>query len=345
MHYPDHPRFDESDYIKAMATHFPSINLHWVDPAPHRVVATIGDIVRHHDAPTVMRGRYASWTLARETANHVKVVLSGDGADELLGGYQTFAAPYALDRLFWSGPGLTRSPRAIRREYAELVQVAQPGLSEREVMLRAFRCRLGHEAGAYPMICPDDFSETYGPSNPAHHYAAWASWCGHTPYRSLLNNALWREFLWRGLPEMMKGFDAVSMAHTLELRSPFLDHRVVEFCFSLPYYEKIRDGQTKRLLRDAFNQVLPAKVSQRRHKLGFPSPLHFWFADPKTFGDAKDLLLDGEGVRTGLYEPRRLEAALAHLEHHEQWDGATRQGLLWNWVSMEWWLRQHRRTS
>ncbi|HMP74139.1 MAG TPA: asparagine synthase (glutamine-hydrolyzing) [Kiritimatiellia bacterium] len=340
MHYPHHPRFDESHYIRSVARHIPNLHIHWVTPPPTSIIETIADIVHAHDAPTVVRGRYASWTLARETARHVNVVLSGDGADELLGGYQTFAAPYALDRLLLSGPGLTRNPRHIRREYDQLVTIAQPGLSARDVMLRGLKARLGILCGALPMITPPGFTRTYGPANPHHHYAAWASYCGQKPFRSLLNNSLWREFTWRGLPEMMKAFDAVTMAHTLEIRSPFLDHRIVEFCFSLPYYEKIRHGLTKHLLRRAAQPLLPPDVLQRRHKLGFPSPLHNWFAEPKNLTLARDYLLNGHAASARIFDPHALQSALHHLATHETFHNVPRHILLWAWISVEAWLRQ-----
>jgi len=337
--YEQYPRFDESAYISAVAASSENIQVTWVSPDGTGLIDTIGDIVRHHDAPAVSRGRYAGWSLSKESARDVRVVLSGDGADELLGGYQTFAAPYALDRLMMPAPGQTRSLRAVKREYDRLCSVARPGLSRWQVMVRGPLCRMGISPGMLHSISPPGFSGEFGPCNAQHHFSGWASGCGHKPYRSLLNNALWREFHWRGLPEMMKGFDALSMAHTLEMRSPFLDHRVVEFCFSLPYFEKISGGTTKQLLRKAFADQLPDLVKNRVHKLGFPSPLVAWFGQPENFNRARELLLDGHGVRCGVFDRQRLNLALSHLEHHAMLSGTPRHVLLWAWVSMEWWLR------
>lgn len=340
IRYHAYPRFDESEYVSAMARSTDNLSLEWVDPPSTGLIGTIGDIVQAHDAPTVVRGRYACWSIARATAQETSVALSGDGADELLGGYQTFAAPYALDRFLRPPPGASRSLKACRDEFLAVCDVAAPGLRPRDVVLHALRCRLGIlPMPLYPVV-NREFARAYGPVNADHHFSGWASWCGHKPYASYLNNALWREFLWRGLPEMMKGFDACTMAHTLEVRSPFLDHRVVEFCFSLPYHEKIRDGVTKRLLRDGFADMLPPLVRDRRRKLGFPSPLYHWFGQPENLRSVDELLRDGEGIRSGIFDRQRLHQALDHLAHHDTLHRTPRQELLWTWISLEHWLRR-----
>ncbi len=340
VRYPAYPRFDESQYVSAVAAHTDNLIVQWVDPPSKNLVDTIGDIVQAHDAPTVVRGRMACWSIAQATARETSVALSGDGADELLGGYQSFAAPYALDRFLRPPPGITRSLGACREEFLAVCDVAAPGLRPRDVVLHAVRCRLGILPMPLHPVVTREFARAYGPVNADHHFSGWASWCGHKPYASYLNNALWREFRWRGLPEMMKGFDACTMAHTLELRSPFLDHRVVEFCFSLPYYEKIRGGITKRLLRDGFAGMLPPMVRDRRRKLGFPSPLYFWFGQPENLASAGELLRDGEGIRSGIFDRQRLNKALDHLANHDTLSHTPRQELLWTWLSLEHWLRR-----
>ena len=345
LRYDKYPRFDESEYVSAVVENNDHLEVEWIRPDSIGLIDTIRDIVRCHDAPTVARGRCANWATAKATARDVRVALSGDGADELLGGYQTFGAPYALDRVFRPPPGATRSWRSILQEYTAVRWVAHPGLNRRALMLSGLLGRLGVLRDPLHSVFTKDFAGEYGPANPHHVYSSWASWCGHKPFKSLVNNALWREFLWRGLPEMMKGFDAVSMAHTLEIRSPFLDHRVVEFCFSLPYYEKIRDGVTKRLLRDSCADLLPEKVRTRRHKLGFPSPLFYWFGHPENRRQAGALLRDGQAVRCGIFDPRLLDRALTQMESCEKISRTPRHILLWHWISLEWWLRMNRITS
>ncbi|HMP89577.1 MAG TPA: asparagine synthase (glutamine-hydrolyzing) [Kiritimatiellia bacterium] len=340
--YDQYPRFDESDYINAVVEASPQIEVEWVHPNADNLLDTIRDIVISHDAPTVSRGRHASWTLARETSKNVRVVLSGDGADELLGGYQTFAAPYLLDRIMSPAPGATRSPSRLWDEFTSVRHVAHPGLNRRQLFMRGILSRLGIMSGGMHSIVTRDYEREYGPANPDHHFAAWANSRGHKPFTSWLNNALWREFYWRGLPEMMKGFDSMSMAHTLEMRSPFLDHRVVEFCFSLPYHDKIRNGVTKHLLRSAFADLLPEKICRRHRKLGFPSPLFHWFGRPEFIREASGFLRDGNAVTCGVFDAKKLDHALRHLAQHEKLSKTPRHVLLWNWLSLEWWFRMYR---
>jgi len=93
-----------------------------------------------------------------------------------------------------------------------------------------------------------------------------------------LDKALYRTF-YKGLPEFLRYEDRNSMAHSVESRLPFLDHRLVEFVFSTPESQKIRNGKGKVILRGAMKGVLPETVRNRYDKIGFASPQEMWFRD------------------------------------------------------------------
>jgi asparagine synthase (glutamine-hydrolysing) len=95
----DSAELDESGYVRCVADDPARYCVHWVTPSADSLLATIGSIVWHHDAPTPLRGRYPQWQVLREASRHVTVVLGGQGADELLGGYDRYVLPFALDRL------------------------------------------------------------------------------------------------------------------------------------------------------------------------------------------------------------------------------------------------------
>src|SRR5205085_1627956 len=131
------------------------------------------------------------------------------------------------------------------------------------------------------------------------HEPMWRGEKRERPYGSALNNALWYELRHR-LPEILHVEDALSMAFSVESRTPFLDHRVVELCFSLPFHEKIRDGWTKSLLRRSLADVIPAEILARRRKVGFATPYAAWLQRPDKWRDVKALILYARTTRRGL---------------------------------------------
>ena len=336
LRYP-RPQDDESAYAEQVVDDPTRYRMQWVTPSDSDPLAVMERVVRHHDGPTPVRGRYAQWHIAAATTGNQVVVLNGDGADELLAGYGFFAAPYTYDRLL--NPANHRHDElSLRVELGRLAEVQ--GRSRRamaKMLASPLLFRLGIRYRGHVDIMTPDFVHQHGFWDASQHQAGWACRGNHAPFSSHLNNALWHEFRVRGLPENLHGTDAISMAHTLEVRSPFLDHRLVEFCFSLPYYRKIGDGLTKVLMRRAFPDTLPPQVLNRREKFGFRSPVLRWLHRPGTFAHIRDFLLEGECVRNGLFDRTRLETALDKLAH---WDGSGDRDSLWRWCSLEFWWRQ-----
>ena len=264
-HY-DEPAYDESRYAALVAKRR-GLEVHWVRPHPRDMIETMRKIVWHHDAPTPVRGRFAEWFVMREAARHVKVVLTGHGSDELLAGYVRDIFPYLIDR--------ARGERMVGADLIrEAVQLARVGGS-------------------------------------LHWFALTAMWGylrdprrrGARPYASNLNNMLWHGFRSHGLPESLHGDDAISTAFSLESRAPFLDHRIVELCFSLPFHDKVADGWTKSLLRRSMTDVLPEEILARRHKLGFQAPVGSWLRLDDNWRAVRELLLDRRSRQRG--GPRR----------------------------------------
>jgi asparagine synthase (glutamine-hydrolysing) len=134
--------------------------------------------------------------------------------------------------------------------------------------------------------------------------------------------------------------DALSMAFSIESRTPFLDHRLVELCFSLPSTDKIGNGWTKHLLRRALANDMPAAILARRRKLGFSSPAGDWLRRPETWGAVRELLLDPRCLDRGIFDRRRLERALTAYERGPALYRAHRTGRIWAWISLELWFRQ-----
>jgi asparagine synthase (glutamine-hydrolysing) len=308
-----------------------------VTPAADDLLATVGAIVWHHDAPTPIRGRFPQWHVLRAASEHVTVVLGGQGADELLGGYDRFILPYALDRL---------DPRLGGRSgrgglLAELVQLGRVAKGIHRVlprlMLAALRVRFGLR-GPYAAI---PGAMLPGAAVPRHRMVgSWRSPGGERPYRSRLNNALWAELRHAGLPEVLHSEDALSMAFSLESRLPFLDHRLVEFCFSLAYAEKIGSGWTKLLLRQATAGMLPESVRWRRHKLGFPGDYRSWLGSPSGMEAVRAVLLDRLSLERGWVDRNWLQDRLGGSPSRASGWIKRHLAQAWGLLTQEIWSRQ-----
>ena len=138
----------------------------------------------------------------------------------------------------------------------------------------------------------------------------------------------------RGLRELLRYEDRNSMAHSLEARVPFLDHRLAELCFSLDARRLIDRGRTKAVLRDALADLLPEKVRERRDKLGFVTPEALWLRG--ALGDlAADVFSSRSFAERGWVDPA---AARRRLERHRS--GRLDAGMeLWRALNLELWAR------
>jgi asparagine synthase (glutamine-hydrolysing) len=277
--------------------------LHWVSPEPGDLLGTIRKIVWHHDAPTPIRGRLGGWHVLEEAGRHVKVVLDGQGGDELLAGYSRFVLPYLADRI-------RRPDLRLVREAADLARIESRSRLWFLTLASIRALRSARERR------PEG------------------------PYRSRLNNALWRELRSEGLPEVLHAEDALSMAFSVESRTPFLDHRLVELCFSLPFTEKIADGWTKSLLRRSLAGVVPQEILDRRRKLGFASPAAAWLRREESMRSVRELLLDRRCLERGLFDRGSLERALRAFERGPSLYAAHRVGRVWRWITLELWFQQ-----
>lgn len=313
----DDPRFDESAYSRLAADDPARFLVHWVRPGSDRMMDTIERIVWHHDAPTPIRGRYPHWFVMREAGRHVKVVLDGQGSDEMLAGYVEFVMPWLLDRILPRQASAAQRARAVLqlpgalRELADLARVDVKPSTFPLRMLRPFLRRADRRRRRRSALLHPDFREAFPPPPGTRVGHPWARRDVLLPYGSRLNNALWQQLRTAGLPEVLHSEDALSMAFSIESRTPFLDHRLVELCFSLPFDEKIRDGWTKSLLRRAFPDVLPPAIRMRRRKLGFPAPVARWLGEPANLAALRDVLLDGSLARHGIVAREPLAAALS----------------------------------
>jgi asparagine synthase (glutamine-hydrolysing) len=305
--------FDESPYFRLVSERY-GTDHHEFDLNPTAdLSAAIEDLAWHADEPSADAGALPVWYLSKMCRQHVTVALSGEGADELFGGYITYLA----DRL---ARHLRLVPAVARRAALRLLR-HWPASDEKisfEYKLKRFL------AGS--LLDPDEahifWNGTFSEAEKRGLFRAE----GHGPVSLFfdwppapaaklgeLNRYLWFDQVIYLSADILTKCDRMSMAHSLEVRPPFLDHRIVEFAASLPQDFKIRGGTLKYILRELMKDKLPPAVL-RRKKEGFDIPIHDWFRGP-----LRPLLLDTlteEAVaRCGLFRPEVVRSLVqAHLE-------------------------------
>lgn len=238
----DLPAFDESPYIKALLQQY-SVELHQVSANFEKTFSTIDSVILAQDEPLLSASLVAQYLVFQKAKeNGLKVMLDGQGADEILAGYGTYYVPF-LKEVGW------RRPFLLGQEIWGLLNKHQIKASKKLSFFKKgidLSQYLNLSVSKPPMIGK-----------------------GFQNYsRYMIEQGI--------LPSLLQFEDRNSMAHSVESRVPFLDYRLVEFCMSLPPHFKIKKGVRKAILREAMQDHLPQKILQRYDKMGFSTPQEHW---------------------------------------------------------------------
>lgn len=235
---------------------------------PDEYFAELPRIAYHFDEPVADPSAVALYFLAREASKHVKVVLSGEGADELFGGYNIYREPISLAKLD-RVPSFLRTPLFLFLKLPFEVR----GMN----YLRRYQKKLEERyIGNAKVFSPEDAEAVwkgnkYKRFNLSNLYKEAEGWSDSTKMQ-YIDIHTWL----RG--DILAKADKMTMAHSLELRVPFLDKEVASFARTIPDRLKFMNGATKYLLRKASKDFVPPRTQVRR-KLGFPVPLATWLRE------------------------------------------------------------------
>jgi asparagine synthase (glutamine-hydrolysing) len=288
---------DESRWFREVAGQYGTDHHEFDLNAEVEIRDTIEQMAYFSDEPSSDAGALPVWFLSRMCRSQVTVALSGEGADELFGGYNTYLA----DRYART---LRRAPRALRK--AALAAARHLPASDEKIGFDYKVQRLLEGALLPPAEAHFFWNGTWSEDARRELLVDWR------PLTLPNGNSLWVD-QHNYLPDdILYKTDRMSMAHSLEVRPAFLDHRIVEFAARLPEDMKIRGGTLKFVLRELMRDKLPRSVITRP-KEGFDIPAHKWFR-----GVLKPLLLDCVNERsvrdTGLFHWRAVERVIGdHL--------------------------------
>ncbi len=329
---------NELAYARIVAEAFKT-NHHEIVVSPDDFFAALPKLVWHEDEPLAHPSSVALYFVSLLASQHVKVVLTGEGSDELLAGYGRYRKTIlnlSLGKHYRSlTPGVLRG--AVRSGIERL-----PTSRVRQKLLRSFLSVAPDIESIYfdnfavfPLsmqadLLSDATLEQIGGIDP---YAGVRAALEQTNAESLLDRLLYADIK-TYLHELLMKQDQMSMATSVESRVPFLDHKLVEFTCSLPERLKLRGGTTKYILRESMKGVLPEPILSRS-KMGFPVPVGAWFRGP--YRSIIDEYVLSE--RTVAREIFNVDFVRELVERH-QVGGENHEERLWALVNFEIWQRQ-----
>lgn len=262
------PRDDELPWARRVSEHVGTRH-HEVPVHPEDFEELWPKLTWHRDAPVSQPADIAVFRLAQAARERVTVILSGEGGDELFAGYPKYQVARVAARLALLPGGLRAAVgQAVEGHLPE--RFARHRIALRVLAERSAEAR--HRAWFAPFTGPERRALLGG--LPQHASREHALGNGRDPVRAMLVDdvASW-------LPDnLLERGDRMSMAASLELRPPLIDHRLVELAFQIPSEYKVRGGTTKWALKEVARRVLPDEVVDRR-KVGFRVPLDAWFRD------------------------------------------------------------------
>jgi asparagine synthase (glutamine-hydrolysing) len=331
--------FSELDYARQVVTAIKA-DSHEIVIDDQDFFGALPRLIWHEDEPIAHPSSVPLYFVSALARDHVKVVLTGEGSDELLAGYGKYpralvnwraAAAYGVVpaplRAWIARTVVPRLPSRLGR-YAQRSFLAMPRTPEAMFFDNFAAIGLRRQASLLsPAFASQATSErAYGASR-----AYFDAPNGHS---TTLDRLLYTD-LKTYLVELLMKQDQMSMAASIESRVPFLDHRLVEFAAGLPARMKLRGFRTKWILREAVREIVPREILTRK-KMGFPVPFGVWMKGAWR-NVARDVLLDPRTRQRGIIDPAAVERLMTAHASGEA-DGAD---ALWSLLNLELWYRTH----
>ena len=340
------PAYDESRHARAVAQHLGTEHTELL-VTPAEAMQVIPRLPSIYDEPFGDASQIPTFLVAQLARQHVTVALSGDAGDELFGGY----VRYAWAKRLW---GVMSAQRSVRKLTAHSIRTLSP-----EGWSRLFTCmrplvprgwqavHMGDKLHKFADLIDCSRGELYRTLVshwPAPAHIVLGATEPHTPLTELMAESGNRSFeecmmywdLMTYLPgDILVKVDRAAMAVSLETRVPMLDHRVVEFAWSLPLAMRVRAAEGKWLLKKVLSRYVPPVLTERP-KTGFGIPIDSWLRGPLREW-AEELLDESRLRREGFFDPAPIrEKWLAHVDGRRNW-----AYLLWDVLMFQaWWHEQ-----
>jgi asparagine synthase (glutamine-hydrolysing) len=329
---------NELKYARLVAEKYKTYH-HEILVTPEQFFGALPKLVWHEDEPLAHPSSVALYFVSQLAAKHVKVVLTGEGSDELLAGYARYRKTIYNLALGARYHGLM--PEAVKSLVRNRIDGLPIGSRVRHKLVRTFLSLQPDIESIYfdnfavfPRSMQPELltAETRSRTGALHPYAGVRHVLEQTDATSPLDRLLYADIK-TYLHELLMKQDQMSMAASIESRVPFLDHKLVEFTSALPERLKLRGWTTKYVLRQSMKGILPDAILSRP-KMGFPVPIGKWFRG--AYASVVDEYVLGERARArGIFDETFLRGL---VQRHQL--GEDHSERLWALVNFEMWQRQ-----
>jgi asparagine synthase (glutamine-hydrolysing) len=330
--------FSELKYAKRVAEHI-GAEYHEFIVRPN-ALEVLPALVEHYGEPYADSSAIPTYYVSRETRKHVTVALNGDGGDESFAGYERYMAmeiaevyrrlPRALRSVLIEGPVNLMPTSELKKTRVRDVQRFFASANESR-NARYFRWMSTFKPAVKPSLYTADFMDSLTGQDASHFLDQWFDRANGA---GLLDSTLLTDQMTYLPNDLLVKVDIASMANSLEARSPFLDHHLIEFAASLPESLKMKRFQTKSLLKKVAARLVPREVVYRR-KMGFGVPVGQWFrGEMKDF--VRDVLLSERSLSRGIIRP---EMIAKYVDEHTtgRFDHAFQ---IWTLLMLELWFQR-----
>jgi len=334
--FKDSKEFDETQYAKIVHKSINSIH-HEIFPTSKDFIDTFENITYHMDYPEAGPGVFSQYMVSKLASEHVKVVLGGQGGDEIFGGYTRYAVAYLEQAL--KGAIFDTSEEG---KHLVTLQSIIPNMSQLKnyvpLLKEQFKeglfdpmderyYRMMNRSHNLDKIYNQEFLSTFEEEQLLDKFKQVFN---HPDTKSYFNKMTHFD-LKTLLPALLHVEDRMSMAVSIESRVPILDYRIIELASKMPPSMKFSGGKTKAMLIKSVNNILPKVIIDRKDKMGFPTPINNWLAGDLK-GYALDILTSQKATQRGYLNTQAIEKQINESGRFSR--------DLWGALNLEMWHRK-----
>lgn len=320
-------KYDEYALVKELIGSCRHVQLQKIETNEKNLAKYLLSFVGGMGEPMFNSNSFVHWQIMRTIHEQgIKVVINGQGADEALAGYGPLVVGYRLLDLMLSRPG------AALKEAAAVKN--KMGLSYSYQFSQTIKAMLGRRAASKwrGWIKEGTLKVLDGDFHRKHD--AYLTQTNMTFSPNNLDRHLRAQIEHYGFNQILQYEDHSAMLNSIEIRSPFVDYRLMELAFTLPDRLKLNEGVTKRIQREAFSGRLPARISDNHIKIGFATPFERWMQTPEMQSFVSDMVQGSSFMERSIWKSDKLRNILTNPSENPGFP-------FWRFINMELWAREY----